>query len=180
MAPKRKWTWIWLAAFLASMALLCDCGSDRPPPPPPPPPKQPVQAKVAELDLAAEAAADSFIYTPVGKRDPFKSQYRMPKARTETGPSEVITSPLQQFEIDQLKLIAVVSGISQPRAMVEGPGGKGYTVKIGTRIGKNFGKVVKIKSSELIIAEDYRDWNGRKVTNYIHMEIKKEQLNPQP
>ena len=124
-------------------------------------------------DLVADSAlADTYIYTPVGKRDPFKSIYKDVEGKKQefTGP----LGPLQRYEIDQLKLVAVVSGIAQPRAMVTAPDGKGYTVKIGTRIGKNFGRVVRIKTSEVIIAEDYRDWNGRKVTNYIHMSLKKD------
>ena len=81
--------------------------------------------------------------------------------------------PLQRYEIDQLKLIAVITGLAQPKAMVVTPDGKGYVVKLGTRIGKNFGRVARIKSGEVIIAEDYRDTNGRKVTNLIHMAMKK-------
>lgn len=125
-------------------------------------------------DAAADSAlADTYIYTPVGKRDPFKSFYKDVEGKKQefAGP----LGPLQRYEIDQLKLVAVVSGIAQPRAMVTAPDGKGYTVKIGTRIGKNFGRVVRIKTSEVIIAEDYRDWNGRKVTNYIHMSLKKDE-----
>ena len=175
----RKIRKVWLLGLLAAMLLASGCGDDKKP--------QATnsrtakskakQAKAVQADISlpkeSTPVSDSFIYTPVGKRDPFKSAYKIVKTPGQN-PDEVVTSPLQQFEIDQLKLIAVVSGISQPRAMVEAPDGKGYTVKIGTRIGKHFGLVVKIKSSELIIAEDYRDWNGRKVTNYIHVAIKKE------
>ena len=59
---------------------------------------------------------------------------------------------------------------------MELPDGKGVNIRVGTRIGKTSGRVVRIRNDEVIIAEDYRDWSGRKVTNYIHMKIKKEKV----
>jgi type IV pilus assembly protein PilP len=123
--------------------------------------------KTSDTLADASAAGPAYIYTPVGKRDPFKSFYKVVR-----GPEkEAVGGILTKYEIDQLKLIAVISGISKPRAQVELPGGKGIVVKVGTRIGKNFGRVVRIKNDEVIVAEDYRDWSGRKVTNYIHMKL---------
>jgi type IV pilus assembly protein PilP len=165
---------------LAALLVAVGCGDKkRPPPAASASAKKAAPAAAAAGDPLADAIADTsladtFIYSPVGKRDPFKSSYRddsTGKGQDITGPQ----GPLQRYEIDQLKLVAVISGISQPRAMVTTPDGKGFTVKNGTRIGKNFGRVVRIKTSEVIIAEDYRDWNGRKVTNYIHMTLKKDE-----
>ncbi len=123
-----------------------------------------------ELDTDKQLA-ETYIYTPVGKRDPFRSLYKNMSGEKEKpgGP----LGPLQKYEIDQLKLIAVITGLAQPKAMVTTPDGKGHVVKLGTRIGKNFGRVARIKNGEVIIAEDYRDTNGRKVTNLIHMAMKK-------
>ncbi len=115
--------------------------------------------------------AETYIYTPVGKRDPFRSLYKNMSGEKEKKNGPI--GPLQRYEIDQLKLIAVITGLAQPKAMVTTPDGKGYVVKLGTRIGKNFGRVARIKSGEVVIAEDYRDTNGRKVTNLIHMAMKK-------
>ncbi len=139
------------------------------------PEPEPVAAAAAPAEEPAKeiSLVDTYIYTPVGKRDPFKSSYK--DVSGVISAFEGSQGPLQRYEIDQLKLIAVISGISQPRAMVTVPDGKGYTVRIGTRIGKNYGRVVRIKTAEVIIAEDYRDWNGRKVTNYIHMSLKKDE-----
>ena len=175
---KVPWGCWLLVLSLAMLFGAVGCEEDRKARPPAATPTagQPAKAvedpAIKELDQES-ALAEAYIYTPVGKRDPFKSAYRdtSGKPRELEGPM----GPLQRFEIDQLKLVAVISGISQPRAMVTSPDGKGYAVKIGTRIGKNYGRVVRIKTSEVIIAEDYRDWNGRKVTNYIHMTLRKEE-----
>ncbi|MBW1808856.1 MAG: pilus assembly protein PilP [Deltaproteobacteria bacterium] len=165
--------WLSIIVFLLSLALVCvfaGCGGG----------KKKASSKKKKKDAAKTAAAKmsdtladvsaagpAYIYTPVGKRDPFKSFYKVVR-----GPEkETLGGILTKYEIDQLKLTAVISGISKPRAQVELPSGKGIVVKVGTRIGKNFGRVVRIKNNEVIVAEDYRDWSGRKVTNYIHMKL---------
>jgi type IV pilus assembly protein PilP len=167
--------------LLSLTALLgLGCGEDPPQGQRRPGSQKPVAAapvpSVAVTPSVAESPqedlADAYIYTPVGKRDPFRSAYKESKGSVKDADSP--RTPLQRFEIDQLKLIAVVTGISRPMAMVETPEGKGFSVKVGTRIGKNFGRIVRIKNKEIIVSEDYRDWNGRKVTNYIHMSFAKE------
>lgn len=162
----------WIGAVLV-VVVMAGCGKDKKPPPP-----QPVQVPTASAkpdpSVAAleekEASAPTYIYTPVGKRDPFKSFYKVEKKERKEGPGGILT----EYEIDQLKLTAIISGIARPRAQVELPDGRGVNVRVGTRIGKNFGRVVRIRNDEMIIAEDYRDWSGRKVTNYIHMKLEKE------
>ena len=154
-------------AVVAWLAAGCD---DKKPPRPPA--FNPPAAAAAPAPVVAEesSAAPTYIYTPIGKRDPFKSAYKVKITQKDKAPGGILT----KYEIDQLKLTAIISGISRPRAQVELPDGKGVTIRVGTRIGKNFGRVVRIKHDEVIVSEDYRDWSGRKVTNYIHMKIQRE------
>jgi type IV pilus assembly protein PilP len=160
--------WVMSLAVVAGF-LVAGC-EDKPPPRPPS--FQPAAAAPAPVVGVAEegSASPNYIYTPIGKRDPFKSAYKVVRKPGEKAPGGILT----KYEIDQLKLTAIISGISQPRAQVDLPDGKGVSVRVGTRIGKNFGRVVRIKHDEVIVSEDYRDWSGRKVTNYIHMKIEKE------
>jgi len=149
------------------------CGSEKKRPPAPVTAQQPkVAAPVVEAPKAEDASETPYVYSPVGKRDPFKSFYKVIRGPEKHGPGTILT----KYEIDQLKLTAIISGISRPRAQVELPDGKGIVIKVGTRIGKNFGRVVRIKNDEVVVAEDYRDWSGRKVTNYIHMKIIREKI----
>jgi type IV pilus assembly protein PilP len=158
-----------LAVILSAGA----CGSDDKRPPPPVAEAQPVVAAPVVEAPKSEASADApYVYSPVGKRDPFKSFYKVIRGPEKHGPGTILT----KYEIDQLKLTAIISGISRPRAQVELPDGKGIVIKVGTRIGKNFGRVVRIKNDEVVVAEDYRDYIGRKVTNFIHMKIVKEKI----
>ena len=150
--------------------LAAGCGDKKPPPPPSFKPAAAAPALVASV-AEGSSAPPTYIYTPIGKRDPFKSAYTVIRKPDEKAPGGILT----KYEIDQLKLTAIISGISRPRAQVELPDGKGVSIRVGTRIGKNFGRVVRIKHDEVIVSEDYRDWSGRKVTNYIHMKIKREE-----
>jgi len=88
----------------------------------------------------------------VGKRDPFKSF--LGDLRASTG--AVVTrcnTPLGRFELDQLRLVAVITGMADPLAMVEGPNGVGYTVRKGACIGKNGGVVGTIRTGEMMVTE---------------------------
>jgi type IV pilus assembly protein PilP len=145
------------------------CEDKKPPRPPAPKPAAAAPALTADA-MESSSATPAYIYTPIGKRDPFKSAYKVKIAKDSKAPGGILT----KYEIDQLKLTAIISGISRPRAQVELPDGKGVSIRVGSRIGKNFGRVVRIKHDEVIVSEDYRDWSGRKVTNYIHMKIQKE------
>lgn len=130
-------------ALVGAMSLAaCGSGEEELPPvvttqrkksveaPPPPP--------VTTVDYA---------YNPVGKRDPFRGLIDPGPAGGGTGGTGVIecTEPLCQIALDELTVVAVVSGDSNPLAMVEDRTGVGYLVRRNTRIGLNGGKVTQIR-----------------------------------
>ncbi|MGF1511561.1 MAG: pilus assembly protein PilP [Myxococcota bacterium] len=102
-----------------------------------------------------------YAYSPIGKRDPFRNLFD----QLEPDEREQELTDLQKFELDQLRLVGVVSRISTPYAMVEDPEGRGHTLVRGTLIGKNWGQVSLIKEDCVTVKEEYRDYTGRKVTN---------------
>lgn len=163
------------------------CGDDTPPPPakpskareglarltgqpapaapapaPPPPPAEPTGSGNSEEYVA-------YVYSPIGKRDPFRSLFDVLQQSADT---EQLTE-LQKFELDQLKLVGIVSRIATPYAMVEDPTGKGHTLTRGKLIGKNWGRVSQITPDCVVVKEEYRDYTGRKVTNKTEMCIPK-------
>lgn len=145
------------------------CDSPPPPPPPAPPPSLPDPASLppsaAEEELEAPEVAYS--YTPVGKRDPFKSIFE------DLAPPSDKLQELQKFQLDQLKIVAIITGRATPYAMVEDPSGKGHTLTRGKLIGKNFGRVAAINPECVVVKEEYRDYTGRKVTNELSMCLPK-------
>ena len=141
---------------------LSACGEDPAPPAQAPAP-DPAAEEAADTAAPAEAAAEevAYAYSPIGKRDPFRSLFDQLQREEQT---QKLTE-LQKFELDQLKLVAVVSRTATPYAMVEDPRAKGHTLTRGTLIGRNWGRVAQINPECVVIKEEYRDYTGRKVTN---------------
>jgi type IV pilus assembly protein PilP len=141
------------------------------------PAKPSAAAAAAPAAAVATAAAtptpddtEEYTYNPIGKRDPFKSFLA-----EEIAPgSQKALTPLQRFDIDQLGLIGIIWGISTPRAMVTTPDQKGYVVQKGTLVGKNWGKVSRITQDEVIVSEEYRDFEGKLIVHEIPLKLPKE------
>ena len=71
-------------------------------------------------------------------RDPFRPATL--RKKTVARPRENL-SPLERFELSQLKIVGIVWDMKEPRAMVEDSTGLGYTIKVGAPIGANDGVV---------------------------------------
>jgi type IV pilus assembly protein PilP len=104
----------------------------------------------------SESPDPEYVYDPAGKRDPFQSLLEIRKPVVPDEPQ----TPLQTFDLDQLKLVGSIIGMKEPRAMVTAPDGKSYIVKIGTKMGKNNGVVVKILNDRIEIKESFYDFTG--------------------
>lgn len=148
-------------ALLALAAALAACGDKPAPSRPAPRPAAPVAAAApapaaepaaaAEKDKKAEAAPE-WSYSSVGKRDPFRSFLSELSAQSGNLATRCST-PLGRFEVEQLRLVAVVTGLEDPVAMVQAPNGVGYTLRRGACIGKNGGIVAAVRTGEVIISE---------------------------
>jgi len=111
----------------------------------------------AGTEAAPKPHAPEYVYSPIGKRDPFRS----PFADLHTAPTVKKggrpQTPLQQWGLEQLTLKATITGTSSPMAMVVDPNGRGWTVHRGTLIGKHWGKVTAITKDCIVITEQVRD-----------------------
>ena len=141
-----------LAALLAA-GMLAACGAPPPPPRRPPPPVP--QAKVIEEEKPA-APQSIYVYSPVGKRDPFMNVFAVKEVTPVKVPGAKPTA-LQKFPLDRLRLVMTMTGTSSPMAMVEDPDGRGWTVRVGTFVGQNWGKVTSIQRDQVIITETITD-----------------------
>ena len=122
---------------------------------------------VTRLDRAI-AEQESYVYNPIGKRDPFRSFLAAGERGVE---DETPRTPLQRYEIDEYRLVGIIWGIDRPRALVEDPDNVGHVMEIGTYIGKNWGKVTQITSSEVVVTEEYQTIDGELVVNPIRMVL---------
>jgi len=158
--------WIVLAAALLLAFAVSGCGEEKPAPAPVVKKTLPKEAAKAEeaahpVAVAVKTPSPVSIYNPAGKRDPFVAFLKVERK----GPSPDLTSlpPLQRYELGELRFVGVIWGPALTRALVEDAEGKGYTVSVGMKIGRNDGVVTRITNKEIFIREEFRDYSGSKV-----------------
>ena len=111
-----------------------------------------------------------YTYDPTGKRDPFRNfKWDRPDRIRE----REAAGPLEQFDLSQLSLVAVVWNTGNARALVQDPSGESYIVAEGARIGKNEGIVTLIDDSLMRVKETYVDFLGRETTKDIELRMRR-------
>ncbi len=156
--------------------LFSGCGEESSPPKPPPvavPQAKPEQKQVASATPTQEPAPserfivdEKYAYDPDNRPDPFKSILL-----TGITKNQQFLPPLQQREVAEMKVIAIVWGGLGQSAMLQTPDGKGYTVRVGTRVGPNQGVVKKITPRAVIVDERYTDVFGETKTREVVLEL---------
>ena len=145
-----------------TFCLAAACGSPPPPPRRAPPPAAAAPKPIDE-EVKEAAPTNIYVYSPIGKRDPFQNQIAV-----QTGISHIevkgrAKTPLEKWALDQLRLSLTVTGTASPMAMVEDPERRGWTVRIGDFIGQNGGKVTGIHRDEVIVTETITDHSTGRV-----------------
>ncbi len=126
---------------------------------------------IASLE-ESDATASSYVYDPSGKRDPFLPFNLAPETE------DLTKTPLERYDIGQLKLTAVLAGIDNPTAMIENQAGIGFQAKKGTKIGTSGGEVVDILPDKILILETTTDFTGETKTRTIEMKLRTKDLEP--
>ncbi|HYO66181.1 MAG TPA: pilus assembly protein PilP [Archangium sp.] len=159
---------------------LAGCGEEEAPTPAAAASKRPqaeAQKEKAPAAATSVVTAPGYVYSynPMGRRDPFRSPIE-DIVRENPQPGAQVTActePLCQWDIDQLKLVAVVTGDANPMAMVEDPMGRGHIVRRNTRMGRQGGKVTQILREEVIVTETTTTAD-RVVYNPVKLELKQQ------
>jgi Tfp pilus assembly protein PilP len=121
---------------------------------------QPVEPRSHQLSAPNVSTA--------ARRDPFRP-FTL-NTRTHSRPRETL-SPLERYELGQLRLVGIVWHVKQPSAMIEDSAGLGYVVKVGTPIGPNDGKVKAIQPDQIIVEETYVDLFGGKKRREVNIKL---------
>jgi type IV pilus assembly protein PilP len=143
----------------------------------PTPAQQPKSALTSTLTGTAaqakpeEKSAVIYAYNPAGRRDPFTPIIIKEEKKAQAG----TRPPLERYPINEFKLAGIVWGGLGYHAMLEGPDGKGYFIRVGTKIGPNQGVVKKITQNSMIIEEKYKDPAGEMNRKEIIIELRKKQ-----
>ncbi|MDD5724426.1 MAG: pilus assembly protein PilP [Syntrophales bacterium] len=138
-----------------------------------------VTAVVLSADTE-EAAPDAYRYDPEGKPDPFKPFIEIVEERKEVAKTveTVPPPPLQRFAVGEFRLTGIVWTTDKKIAIVETPERKKYTIRRGTPLGVNGGRVVKIGPDSVVVLEKIKDFSGNIHTEQVILALKKNGGNP--
>ena len=131
----------------------------------------PTTTSTVTTALSSTAAAIPYVYSPMGRRDPFTPLIIREEKKALVGAK----TPLERYAVYEFKLTGIVWGGLGYHAMLEGPDGKGYFVKTGTIIGPNRGVVKKITQNTMVVEEQFRDPTGETKKKDIIIELRKKQ-----
>jgi type IV pilus assembly protein PilP len=151
---------------------LIACGGEKPRAAAKPTPAKP--AASAEATAPQPATVESSVnysYNPVGKRDPFRSPLEELGRSKESTVVQACSEPLCAWDLDQLKLVAVVTGDANPIAMVEDPQGRGHIVRRNARMGRQGGRVTQILRDSVTVTE-YIPTEGKVIPNPVSLQLK--------
>lgn len=177
MTPLRAFRSVWVAAALVA---LVGCGEDPPPPTAAPTPKKKAEAAAP---VAAVVAGVDYVFSPINRRDPFRSPaVEGPKGSVEAGSETVAcTEPLCLVDVDDVTVVAVVSGDANPLAMVEDRSGVGHIVRRNTRVGKQGGKVTQILRDCIVVTSFISGGpDGKPQANKQNMCVKTDSRSIEP
>jgi hypothetical protein len=133
------------------------------------PRNQVVKAK-APVDGGLGAVDSDYVYDPTGKRDPFRDFKWDRPDHLAQGPE---AGPLEQFDLSQLSLVAVVWKTGNARALIQDPSGESYIIAEGARIGRNEGFVTAIDDNLLRVREKYIDSVGHETMKDIELSMRR-------
>lgn len=143
--------WRALLVLLGALVVVTafGCGDDKKdglfsdaPPPPPPPRRGPAAAPAASASAAADAGLEPLVFREEDfvetelSRDPFRSFARSFAEETKSAAKTQRDVLLERYSIDDLKLVGIVTGTAEHRAMLVDPTGTGWIVRRGQFIGK--------------------------------------------
>ncbi|NCO56947.1 MAG: pilus assembly protein PilP [Deltaproteobacteria bacterium] len=177
---------------VVSCALLggVGCGKGAPQGAPPqapanaPAPAPTEEQKPVAAGPAEEAVVEAeYAYHADGRRDPFESLIKGTEVATaapkEEGPFVAVVdgggdfSPLERYEMEELRLVGIVDAGGSYRGLVEVADGKSYFLGSGARVGRNGGVVSRVLEDRVVITETYRNPLGETRTKDVYLTFTK-------
>ncbi len=165
-----------LSLLIGAIAAACSDSGKAPStatPIAPKPAPSPIASQVTSsvTTTAAEVAQTAFTYNALGRRDPFAPIIVKEEKKAKAG----LLPPLERYGIFEFKLTGIIWQGFGYNALVEGPDGKGYVVRVGTIMGPNRGVVKKITQEKIIIEEKFKNFSGGTERKEIVIELRKKQ-----
>lgn len=130
--------------------------------------------KIKPLPAIQPYRAYAYASGQLGKRDPYTVFYRRPLAGADdASQDDGLTDEwkkemearnqedLEQFELDSLRMFGVLENAEHVWGIVGDPEGIVHHVEVGNYLGKNFGKIIEIGGSEIVLREIVKNSSGR-------------------
>lgn len=129
--------------------------------------EQPVEADRFKL------TREVYLYKAGKNRDPFRTLIRPPEKEKE----EAGLTPLESFDLSQMRLVAVVKDKEKYFALIGLPDGKHYSIVEGMPIGLHSGTVMDISLDRVLVREYIYDYRGRLQTEDSMLKLRKGEDN---
>ncbi|HTZ17932.1 MAG TPA: pilus assembly protein PilP [Dissulfurispiraceae bacterium] len=120
-----------------------------------------IKAYAAQPAVSAAAGAEvpkkegAYEYSGLDRRDPFAPLVSKREAGKEKG-----IAPLEAYDVNEVKVIAILWAKTKYYAVFSLPDGKSYTVNEGAKVGTRNGVITKITKDQVVIKERVRDARG--------------------
>lgn len=133
-----------------------------------------VSASAASVEIPPPVEFQEADFSETEKsRDPFRSFVRMFSEEAKTRVKSQREVLLDQYGIDELKLVGIVTRIEPPRAMLVDPTGKGHVVRRGQFVGKS--EIVHVGKS----GADYEiNWRVERIRDTDIVLVREDPANP--
>jgi Tfp pilus assembly protein PilP len=151
-----------ICTIVTTLLVLPACSGQQPAAPKKPEAAKPKPAATAPQAVTQQAEIkvekEVYVVKPSGVQKPLKG-----------------ASPIESFDIEEIKLIAIVWDRQKSYAMVTLPDRKSFTIRKGMTLGLYGGKVSEITRDSIIITERIKDYRGQLKTKDTILKLRKEE-----
>jgi Tfp pilus assembly protein PilP len=134
-------------------------------------PVAPAAQAAVQPESQPKAERETYVYEQKGRRDPFVSLVQVAKEKPKRLRG---AKPIENFDVDEVRLIAILWDNKQYYALITLPDGKSYTIRRGTTLGLYGGKVEEITRDSVLIREHVKDYRGQLKTKDTILKLRKE------
>ncbi len=161
-------------AVLLGLTFIVLAGCKGKPSPPKTTVEKPKPAASAPAPMVKEepkAEKEVYVYDQKGRRDPFMSLVQLSKEKPKRKPGK---RPVENFDVDEIKLVAILWDTKQYYSLITLPDNKSYTIRKGMTLGLYGGKVEDITKDKVLIREHVKDYRGQPTIKDTILKLRKE------
>jgi type IV pilus assembly protein PilP len=104
---------------------------------------------------------EGFSYEAGELRDPFQRTSLTAKSPSEIAPPvDHVPEPLEAFVLNQLALVGTLHQGNRQWALISAPDGQVHSVTVGNFLGRNYGQIIKVDETLLVLREIVPDGLG--------------------